>query len=274
LRYYFYHFLKIGLSVDIKYFNKFFYYRVTDIYLLYKTGNFNKFRIIKMVADNPIIIGGCARSGTTLLLSILSSHPGIHAIPYESNIFNTRPYLLRHIKLITLYKYILKNNLKDINLSLCEKSPRNVLSIDDILEYFDENVKIINIVRDGRDVVTSVHPINPDKYWVLPKRWVCSLNKGRLYENHPQLLTVRYEDLITDFNTVLTKICKFVNIEFTCSIKEYYNNSTISNIHGIKVAAPYKDSIGRWKLEKHKDIVDELLSDERAVELLKYYKYL
>ncbi len=274
LSYYFYYFIEFGLIIDRKCFNRFFYYLTTDIYLLYKTGSLIEFKKIKKVIDNPIIIGGCARSGTTLLLSILSSHPKIHAIPYESNIFRTRQFPSRHIKLIKLYNYVLKNNIRDIDVSLCEKSPRNILNIDDILEYFGENVKIINIVRDGRDVVTSIHPKDPNKFWVTPERWVCSLERGLLYENHSRVLAIRYEDLIDDFNTVLIKICNFINLEYTDSIKQYHKNATLSKIHNKKVEAPYKDSINRWKEKKYKDIIEELLSNERAVELLEYYKYL
>ena len=41
----------------------------------------------------PVIVGGCERSGTTLLLSILSSHPAIQAIPVETWAFCFRtPY--------------------------------------------------------------------------------------------------------------------------------------------------------------------------------------
>jgi len=274
MKYYFFSLVEIGLLLDRIIFKRVFYYLAADVYLLYKTRNLKEYKIIKKVVDNPIIIGGCARSGTTLLLAILSSHSKIHAIPYESEIFRTRQYPSRHIKLITLYNYILRNNIRDINISICEKTPRNILSIDDIMAYFGENFKFINIVRDGRDVVTSIHPQDPDTFWVKPERWVCSLNKGMLYKNHPQVLTIFYEDLILDFNTVLLKICKFINLEYTDNIKEYQEYSTLSNIHNKKVEAPYNDSINRWKEEKYKDIIGELLSDERAVELLKYYKYL
>jgi hypothetical protein len=37
--------------------------------------------------DTPILIGGGARSGTTLLLSILSAHPAIFAIRKELGLF-------------------------------------------------------------------------------------------------------------------------------------------------------------------------------------------
>ena len=36
---------------------------------------------------SPLIIGGCGRSGTTLLLSVLSAHPKVLAIPHETEAF-------------------------------------------------------------------------------------------------------------------------------------------------------------------------------------------
>jgi hypothetical protein len=43
--------------------------------------------LLTSLPQKPIIIGGCARSGTTLLLSVLSCHPNIYAIPDETYTF-------------------------------------------------------------------------------------------------------------------------------------------------------------------------------------------
>ena len=51
---------------------------------------------------NPIFIFGCARSGTTLLRSILSSHPNI-GIPRETSFFQY------------LYEFITKNKIVNLN---------------------------------------------------------------------------------------------------------------------------------------------------------------
>lgn len=39
---------------------------------------------ITAMNKNPLFIGGGGRSGTTLLLSLISVHPDIYAIPYET----------------------------------------------------------------------------------------------------------------------------------------------------------------------------------------------
>ena len=41
----------------------------------------------KRFVNPPVYIGGCGRSGTTLLLSILSAHPEIFGCPRELNLF-------------------------------------------------------------------------------------------------------------------------------------------------------------------------------------------
>ncbi len=47
--------------------------------------------------DPPVIIGGCGRSGTTLLLSILASHPAILGVPEELYLFYPYPFHLQRL---------------------------------------------------------------------------------------------------------------------------------------------------------------------------------
>ncbi len=54
----------------------------------------------------PIIIGGCGRSGTTLLLSILGSHPNIQAIKDETGLF-LKQNMKDNISLKTKYYYLI-----------------------------------------------------------------------------------------------------------------------------------------------------------------------
>ena len=43
---------------------------------------------------------------------------------------------------------------------------------EEIIKLFDGKVKIINMIRDGRDVITSMHPNGKGRYWVTKDRWI------------------------------------------------------------------------------------------------------
>lgn len=232
----------------------------------------------------PIIIVGCGRSGTTLLLSILSAHPDILAIPFETNAFCLRrkegSFLgiipLFHIKRI--YRYLIKkSNLKSYN-RWCEKTPKNVRHIRDILFYFRKYVRIIHIIRDGRDVVTSLHPLNPTDYWVSIKRWKEDTVAGLKYRDHPQVFTIKYENIITDFENSIYKLCNFLKIDYNIFISNWFEYATVRYHNGIhkngQIKKIYKNSIGKWKKSEHNRIIDELMEDDKAVKLLKLLDYL
>jgi len=266
--------IEILIFIDNKYLNQFIFLLLNDIYLLIKTKNIVKYKRIKNIKTNPIIIGGCARSGTTLLLAILSSHQNIHSIPFETNYFCNYKKSNTNFKIRKLYNYVIKHKLYDQNIRICEKTPRNILVIDKLLNYFGNGLRFINIVRDGRDVVTSIHPGNPDGYWVKPDRWVNSLNIGLLYENNPQVLTIRYEDLILEFKETMLKICEFISEEYSTNFECYDELSNIKKIQGRKTSLPYRNSIGRWKEGKYKELIAEFLEERKALELLQHYNYI
>lgn len=70
------------------------------------------------------------------------------------------------------------------------------------------------MVRDGRGVVTSKHVLDEKEYWVAPSQWVTDVKAGLQMEDHPQVLTVRYENLTDDYMETLKRICAFLNEPF------------------------------------------------------------
>lgn len=78
----------------------------------------------------------------------------------------------------------------------CEKSTKNILFAGRFLNYFGDRTRFINVVRDGRDVVTSKHLSDPDAYFVQPEEWVRDVAAGRRIEDDPRVITVRYEEFI------------------------------------------------------------------------------
>jgi hypothetical protein len=233
----------------------------------------------------PIVIGGCARSGTTLLLSVLSCHSRIFAIKKETYTLatakgNREPgtYPSRPLKLERLARQLEKAKARAPSSChrWCEKSPKNVLSFGAILEAFGENVRLIHMVRDGRDVVTSIHPGNPGRFWVSKDRWVLDVSVGLAFADHPQVLTVKYEDLTRNYPATISTICDFLDEEVEPSFFAYPDTATIkTSAAWYSPALPmHSHSIERWKAPQYTAVIDDFMRDPRAVQLLQRLGYL
>ena len=233
---------------------------------------------------NPLFIGGCGRSGTTLLLSLISVHPSIYAIPFETCAFSSGGYHPekkvvenKSLYIDTVYKHFIESKVNISKFSRwCEKTPMNIHFIEDIFGYFGEEAQFINIVRDGRDVVTSRHPSNPESYYVSPDRWVRDVKAGYTFESHPRVLTIRYEDLVDDYISTMKDVFTFVEMSLPLSVHNYPESSQFSQSNAwFGKARPISNaSRGRWKQAKHDKIVEELVSTPEAEDLLAHYDYL
>lgn len=232
----------------------------------------------------PVIIGACPRSGTTLLLSILGADKRFFAIPHQTYAFDrwavkTGPdgqeiYIPTHI--YRLYREFVRRRIPKDAYRWIEKTPRHVQSYKQILQYFGENVRIINLIRDGRDIVTSNHPrLSPDDYYVPVERWIMDINYGLEFEDHPQVLHVKYEDLTSNFDQVIRKIYTFLGEELTDEVLNWMDNTTIrKSKHWDKpVQAIHTQSIRRWQKPEHKEVIDNFLKQPQAVLLLKKLGY-
>ena len=125
----------------------------------------------------------------------------------------------------------------------CEKTPQNVFYLDEILRYIP-NVKIINMVRDPRAVLLSqknkgkrsdraeygryrtkredlrlrinYHPIT------ISRLWNSSVSAGTQFLSHPQVINVRFEDLLAQSEEEVQRVCEFVGIDYQPTMLEIY----------------------------------------------------
>ncbi|MCG3117914.1 MAG: hypothetical protein ALAOOOJD_00029 [bacterium] len=254
---------------------------------LFKKTSHEKARRILALGHRPIVIGGCGRSGTTLLLSLLSCHPKIFAIDIETvalcpdgygadGMYNKSPDLTVPFRLEKIYHYLAEQAIPASCTRWCEKTPRNVFYFDRILRHFGDRVRLIHIVRDGRDVITSIHPGHGKKFWVPPERWIMDVAAGRQMESHSQILTIRYEDLVREYEIIMRRICAFLDEEFAPEFLTYPHSARIkeSGAWFNPAQAANDKSIGRWREEKFKDTVEALLREPLALELLRHYGYM
>ncbi len=257
--------------------------------------------------SNPIIIGGCARSGTTLMRVMLDSHKNIYCGPetgllYTKTINNNK---LRNIsrQLDVPYDTLLKiknNSISNIQFienifttlqenaekkRWGEKSPLNVLHLARIFKYFP-NGRFIHLIRDGRDTSCSLKHFpntrvvngeviqldtnNPlDK---CIKRWVHDVKKGLEWREDSRYYEVKYEDLISEPETILRGVLNFLDEPWDDNVLNYHKVSSANRAkekipQNISAQKPiYKSAYGRWRNELSE--TDKKLFKELAGDLL------
>jgi hypothetical protein len=115
----------------------------------------------------------------------------------------------------------------------CDQTPKNMYYLNEILSYFP-NAKVINMVRDQRDVLLSqknkwkrrflgasaiplsesirsyinYHPI------LTAKVWNSSLEYSSKFTNNSRVRVVRFEDLLVEPIRIVKELCQFLEIDF------------------------------------------------------------
>jgi hypothetical protein len=247
---------------------------------IYKV-KFNILPALKILASSapPIIIGGSKESGTELMLSILSCHPNIHALRnVKLNFPERHPLSTDRSRIPNLKKIYGKSPINFTNLIYkllqkrirfsakrwCGTSTLSVLAYEKILDHYGKNVRILNMVRDGRDVVTEPDREVMGNYAVPYERWVYDVTTGMKLEDHPQVLTIRYEDLEHNYEKTIMEIYNFIgekNEEFSL---HYPKRAKI-------ITSKYW--IGKWRQPKFSKIIDELERSPDAMNCLQHYGY-
>lgn len=219
--------------------------------------------------ENPIVIGGCGRSGTTLLLSVLGAHPHILAFPEELYAFYPKPFRLSKL-LDAVNQYGSDRSWQ----RWCEKTPKNVRVFRDLQYLFQDRIKIIHMVRDGRDVVTSHHPNDSSLYYVAPERWVSDVRCGLTFEGSS--LLVRYEDLVKDPELEIKRICEYINEDYDARMLAHERFSTVQENKawdGLRAMRITTEGIGRWQKPENVDRVQEFMNFPGAMELMRQLRY-
>ena len=130
----------------------------------------------------------------------------------------------------TFLKYETCRNGKTIP---CEQTPRYLFYASEILEAYP-SAKIVNIVRDPRDVLLSQKnkwrirflgtksiPLREAfRAWVnyhpytISLLWLGALRKAQQMESHPRFISIRFEDLLAQPEITTRKLCEFAELPF------------------------------------------------------------
>ncbi len=233
----------------------------------------------KLYKNPPAFLIGFPRSGTTLLDTILRSHPEIDVLE-EKPIINSVEQTIKskfNCSLDELHKLdtndldflsnyyfdILKNNCNNQEAKiLIDKFPFQTVCLP-LINLLFPNAKIIFTHRNPYDTVLSCfqQSFEPNNamsnfrtiessskiYDLTMKMWIDY--KSNLKMN---FITSKYEDLIDGFDTQISGILDFLEVKWDGNIRNYRDTALkrekINTPSSSQVVQPlYKSSINKWK---------------------------
>ncbi|SES71639.1 Glycosyltransferase involved in cell wall bisynthesis [Salinibacillus kushneri] len=247
---------------------------------------------------SPIFIGGAGRSGTTLLRVMLNAHPNLCSGP-EFKMLQQIANLYNQMISIKDIRKAYGLDIEDINTSfnnfissffekfkmesnanrIVEKTPHNVLIMKELVKIFPD-AKFIHVVRDGRDVASSLvtmdwydfqgNPLpyvqnirNATDYWkqVLTK----SIQDSRDPILKGKVMFIKYEDLITEPKKIIKDVLVFLDETWSDQVLNYVNvdrgyepNESSTNQVSKQI---YTKSKKRWQIDftqKDKKVFKEI----------------
>ncbi len=113
-----------------------------------------------------------------------------------------------------------------------DKTPDYLLTMNRIERALPE-ARFVHLVRDGRDVALSRHrwreragaESRPIEAWANQwRRWIAEgRSQGEKVEHY---LEIRYEDLVTDTEPTLRRVCEFAELDFQAQMLSYHERAS------------------------------------------------
>ena len=215
-------------------------------------------------------IVGCPRSGTTLLMELITTcfeSSGFCA--HETSIFAPP-------------------DIEDGDLYI-SKQPNDIKQIQHIFPR-DPNLHIIYLGRDPRAVITSKHRENLQQYFCNYRVWSECDTAANRYRDQPRFLRLRYEDLVADPDQLQATISgRFEFLVQKHSFSEYTRHASPSEqsataMHGSRDID--QQSLNKWhehlpriaeQLARHPALANDLIrlgyeEDQQWLQLLQGVK--
>lgn len=217
---------------------------------------------------------------------------------FFSNCNNKRSYALEIEKLnvsynsVDLYKnFLFYETKKNKKIIPCEQTPRNLFFIDKILE-FGNNVKVINMIRDPRDILisqkfkwrrrylgASLIPIKEViRAWVnyhpimISLLWKASIKQYDQFKNHSKIKLIRFEKFLENPKEQLRKLTDFLGIEYNENMLQIPQVGSSSNADSRKWGIN-KNRKNAWERNNRINNTEIFFCEKKCGELMESYGY-
>jgi len=204
------------------------------------------------MTQSPIFVYGALRSGTTLLHLMLGGHRGIHSASEADYLFDhitpdaSGPGGWRYDRAAVaddwIFRDIAKLELPDgqgtdltaaIVDQLMARVPDQRLSVNlhrnaPLAHKIFPDAKFIHLLRDPRDVARSSVGMGwTGNSFYGVDHWIAT-EQAWAEANIPddQVFEIRFEDLMQDLETGLSRMCDFLGLPFDPAMLDYHENST------------------------------------------------
>jgi hypothetical protein len=112
-----------------------------------------------------------------------------------------------------------------------DKTPIYVRHIPLLAELFP-SARFIHVIRDGHDVALSYLsvPWGPSTIWEVAQKWSRDTSAGRSaggYLEPHRYLEIRYEDLVSDTEIELERLCSFGDLRFDERMLDYHSDAGV-----------------------------------------------
>ncbi len=243
--------------------------------------------------DRCIIICGSPRSGTTLFREHIARHPNIAcgpelncltdmvnpkrlAMDYQLPVEDVRRLLHESTSIVRFVEKFCRDYCeKQGKTRWAEKTPANVRQLPRLIHQFPKG-RFVHVIRDGRDAVCSLRnhpkvsirkgkPVNRNVNNPISRCatiWADRVGRGLQVRGHPQVVEVKYENLVTDAENELRRLCEFLEEDFDPAMLEGSGGARAGQSgfmnNEMAAAKVHTKSFGRWRrdltISERKDV--------------------